>query len=46
MGVGALAEDLVGVVLVAVCEREILDSFVYLAEERLIPRQPSLSRIH
>ncbi len=46
MGVGALAEELVDVVLVGVCDREILDSFVYLAEQRLIPRQPSLSRVH
>jgi hypothetical protein len=29
-----------------VCLREILDPFVYLAEQRLIPRQPSLSRVH
>ena len=46
MGVGALAEELVDVVLVGVRDREILDSFVYLAEQRLIPRQPYLSRVH
>src|SRR6185503_10178004 len=46
MGVGALAEELVNVVLVGVALREILDPFVYLAEQRLVPRQPSLSRVH
>lgn len=46
MGVRALAEELVNVVLVGVCLREILDPFVYLAEQRLIPGQPSLSRVH
>ena len=46
MGVGALAEELVDVVLVGVREREILDPFVYLAEQRLIAGQPSLSLVH
>jgi hypothetical protein len=46
VGVGALTEELVNVVLVGVAEREVLDSFVDLAEQRLILRQPSLSRVH
>jgi hypothetical protein len=29
-----------------VCDREILDSFVYLAEQRLIPCKACLSRVH